>query len=386
MSLAGNRCTGCGVCEKICPKGCILLTRDEDGFLFPNINRKQCAECGLCEKRCPVQHELPGKKDVISAYAAYTKNGEIRRNSSSGGIFSELTKAVVEAGGVVFGTAFCEDFRSVRHTAACSNEELLAFRGSKYVQSEIGNSYQEAKKYLEQGRWVYFSGTPCQIGGLYSYLNREYDRLITQDFICHGVPSPKLWEKYLNHMERKLHSAVSDVSFRNKTRGWKAYSVKLHFSNGGVYEQAFFKNPYMKAFLRDLCLRPSCYQCAFKGMERQADITLADFWGIGKVAAEMDDDRGTSLVMIRSEKGEQLFEKIQSSLVFQSVDAADAIRGNTAALQSVQCPDNRDLFMQTARQREFSALAVFLKDPYRKRIRYFLGSAKKRLLKLIRKQ
>lgn len=348
-----DRCTGCHACANICPKQCIAMEKDSEGFLYPVVNTKQCINCGVCEKICPI---LSGKTAAdgrdIKAYAAINNNEEIRLKSSSGGMFTLVAEKVLGNSGVVFGATFDKDFNVV-HAYTETKEELEQFRGSKYVQSKIGETYKQAKSFLESGRMVLFTGTPCQIGGLYAYLGKDYENLITQDFICHGVPSPMVWQKYLEYRESISRASVRKISFRYKKYGWKKYSVALEFSNATEYLTRFTEDPYMQVFLRDLCLRPSCYDCAFKTKYRQADITLADFWGIDKVLPEMDDDKGTSLLIIHSEKGTRLFHDIENSLTSQLVNLDDVLKYNSSMLKSVSLPRNREIFIKKMQNKPF---------------------------------
>ncbi len=278
------------------------------------------------------------------AYAAINKEELIRFASSSGGIFTLLAVQVIKSGGIVFGAVFSDDCKSVFHMAVETIEGLKKLRGSKYVQSRIGDTYRQAAMYLDTGRLVLFSGTPCQIAGLYAYLKHDYKNLITQDLICHGVPSPLVWEKYVELREKKAASKTKSVSFRYKKHGWNSFSMRFIFNNGAEYVKHHNEDRYMRGFLANLYLRPSCYNCAFKGFPRQSDITLADFWGIQYIIPDMDDDKGTSLVIVNSDKGKSLFKQIQTYLIFRPVNWEQAIVYNSAAIKSAQFSKQRDTF------------------------------------------
>ena len=231
-----SRCSGCHACSNACPKNCIQMTSDEEGFWYPQVDKEKCINCGLCEKVCPIIHKWqPDDSRTTTAMAAINLNEEIRLKSSSGGIFTLIAEEIIKQGGVVFGAALTDDFRSVHHIYVDNTDDLEKLRGSKYVQSKIGDTYKQAKDYLDSGRKVLFTGTPCQIGGLYSYLRTPYENLFTQDIICHGVPSPMVWEKYIEGHERKASSKTNIVTFRNKANGWKAYSVFIGFDNYKEY-------------------------------------------------------------------------------------------------------------------------------------------------------
>lgn len=349
-----SKCSGCHSCANICPKNCISMEPDDEGFLYPKIATEHCVSCALCEKSCPIisPKQIEKRQNDIIAYATYTKNEEIRLNSSSGGVFTEIASYIINNDGVVFGAAFDDDF-SVSHKYVENIDELSIFRGSKYVQSAIKNTYKKAKEFLDNGRMVLFTGTPCQIGGLYSYLNKEYTNLITQDFICHGVPSPSVWQKYLDYQRKKKRSEINNVSFRDKTSGWKRFSMLCDFENGDRYIRVLNKDPYMQSFLSNNCLRPSCYNCSFKGQERKSDITIADFWGIQEIKPEMNDDKGVSLVFVSSAKGHKIFDAISKKLVIETVNIDEAIKYNPSAIKSVKMPQKREVFMKSIKNKGF---------------------------------
>ena len=343
----GNRCTGCGACSSVCQLGCIKMVADSEGFLYPHIDEQVCVSCGACEKACPVLIDRKGKDDSEKsiAYAAKTRNGEILLNSSSGGIFTELASRIIESNGVVFGAAFDSNF-GVEHIMVEHVQDLEKLRGSKYVQSRIGDTYVKAKEALDMGRTVLYTGTPCQIGGLYAFLKHDYDHLYTQDIICHGVPSPMLWDEYVKYRENKAAAKLRRTFFRHKKYGWKRFSVQFEFTNCTEYLQIIYNDLYMRSFLRNMCLRNSCYHCAFKTKDRQSDITLADFWGIENVCPSMDDDKGTSLVIVNSDKGKKLFGSIAANITCCAVDFDEAIKYNTAMVCSASRPPQRDEYMQ----------------------------------------
>ena len=349
-----KRCTGCGACASVCPVSCIAMQPDAEGFLYPDVNKELCIACGRCEKVCPVK-KLYAEVGVCLAYAAISRNEQIRKESSSGGVFTELAQYILANGGVVFGAAFDEKFK-VRHIWIEDEGQLHRLRGSKYVQSEIGDSFHAAKKFLEQGRMVYFSGTPCQIAGLHSFLGKQYANLYTQDIICHGTPSPSIWERYIKFREAKAGSQVKRIVFRNKENGWRSYSIRFEFANNKIYDQSIMQDPYMQSFLTDLCLRPSCYDCAFKSKHRTADITLADFWGVQNYNPNLDDNRGTSLVLALSEKGRQLISAIGNSLQFDTTECEQALSHNPSFYQSASMKAERSSFMHDIFNIKFSTI------------------------------
>lgn len=337
-----ENCTGCYACENVCPKGCITMESDPEGFWYPKVDMEKCNNCGLCERVCPIIHKKE-EKNSPRTYACYNKNQKIRMESSSGGIFNLIAEQILDNDGVIFGARFDEKF-NVIHDYLETKEELEAFRGSKYVQSRIGDTYKQAKGFLKQGRQVLFTGTPCQIGGLKSYLQKDYDNLFCVDIVCHGVPSPKVWQKYISYQEDCYASFPWRITFRRKDRGWKRYSVSLLFNNDTEYLKSYKEDLYMKAFLKNVCLRPSCYACNFKTLHRESDITLADFWGIQNILPELDNDKGTSLIFVNSMKGKRLFNKIQNQVVYQEVDIEKAVSYNPSAIKSSEMNSKREAF------------------------------------------
>lgn len=280
------------------------MQSDKEGFAYPVVDTKQCSDCGLCDKVCPVMNQQP-KQAPVATYAAINSDQAVREESSSGGIFTLLAEETINKGGIVFGAAF-NDKWEVEHIFVDNANDLGRLRGSKYVQSNIGGSYSMAEKFLKEGKEVLFSGTPCQIAGLKRFLRKEYKNLKTIDFVCHGVPSPWVWEKYLKEVcQANDIATISDIQFRNKAEGWKNYNFVIEYTDSkgrkNEFRENLSNNLYMKCFLKDLCLRPSCYQCPARSGKSDSDITLGDLWGAEQICPEIDDDRGLSLVMVRKE-------------------------------------------------------------------------------------
>lgn len=370
-----KNCSGCHACANACPKNCISMVSDEEGFWYPQVNKEKCIDCGLCEKVCPIIHKWqPDNSRTTTAMAAINTNEEIRLKSSSGGLFTLIAENIIDQGGVVFGAAFTDDFKSVRHICVDNIADLDKLRGSKYVQSKIGDTYKQAKEYLDNGRMVLFTGTPCQIGGLYSYLRKPYENLFTQDIICHGVPTPMMWEKYVEEHERKTSSKANKVTFRNKKNGWKAYSVFIGFENRKQYLKEHSADIYIRAFLSDICLRPSCSDCQFKGIKRQADVTLADFWGIQNVMPEMDDDKGTSLVLVHSDKGRGLLDELSDKIKSRTVDTDIVEKYNPSVAKSVAVNDKRENFLNDIRTEDFEITVTrYTRISFMRRVRNTIG-------------
>jgi len=366
-----TQCTGCTACAMLCPCECIQMIKDDEGFLYPEVDATKCIQCGICREKCPVLR----KEKRIScketyAYAAWAKNDVIRAKSSSGGVFSLIASWIFQHKGIVVGAGVDKDF-SVKHMSVECEEDLDKLRGSKYMQSVLGQSYGMVKENLKLGKWVLFSGTPCQIAGLYQYLGCNYERLITQDIVCHGVPSPDIWEEYLLYQkEKNKRSEIIGIDFRDKRTGWKGYSITIEFDDNVEYSSIASKDLMMKAFLKDLCLRPSCYRCEFKQHVKQSDITLADFWGIENVVPDWDDDKGVSLVMINSEKGKWIFSEIKEQVVCSEVDRGEALKYNPSAIRSSKKPENREKFIRCVKEDGFrNAANKYLRQSILKRIK-----------------
>lgn len=358
-----ENCSGCHACFSSCPKEAISMLANNEGFLLPVIDKKKCVDCGVCEKVCPALNPIKGESvgelaENTTAYAAINLNEKIRMESSSGGVFTALSEYVISQGGIVFGAKFDRDFLVV-HSYTNNIEDLEEFRGSKYLQSKIGTSYKECKTFLEQGRKVLFSGTPCQIQGLKKYLRKEYSNLLTVDFICHGVPSPFLWQKYIDYRLLKAHARrgeISKTAFRRKNNGWKQYSLLFTFANNSEYCASLCKDPYLQIFLKDIALRKSCYECASRGLERPSDITLADFWGIQNVIPRMDDDKGTSLVLIHSSQGRELWSIIEKGLSVKQVSLDCVVKNNRSVVFSPIMPKRRSFFYKDLSNKKFSSV------------------------------
>lgn len=348
-------CTGCGACAQRCPAGCIEMRADAEGFLYPQIDNEKCLHCGLCQKVCPVANGAQSQSEKIQCFSAANQNREIRKNSSSGGIFTAVAEKILDMGGVVFGAAFEPDF-SVAHKMAQNRQELEGLRKSKYVQSKIGDTYPQAKRLLEQGKPVLYTGTPCQIGGLRAFLGREYDNLYTMDFICHGVPSPTVWENYLREKEKEANSKAVSVSFREKTLGWRRFSLHISFENGQVYTKPVDEDPYLRGFVANLFLRLSCGSCAFKGSRNQSDITVADHWGVKDSGAIAHVEDGVSLLLLRTAKGKQLLQWIQSAIDCCEADCQLALKNNQSAIKSVRHNAFRKKFFLRLRKAKVSSL------------------------------
>lgn len=335
-----HNCCGCSACVNACPKACITMQADGEGFLYPQVDIDTCIDCSLCEKACPFLSEQEPKLP-LNTYAAINPNEKERLNSSSGGIFTMLMRETINSGGVVYGAAFDEEW-NVHHTKIENLEDTSLLQGSKYVQSHIGDCYKTAKEYLNQGRKVLFSGTACQIAGLKRYLHKNYDNLLTVDVVCHGVPSPLIWKDYLGNLQKQ--SSISNISFRDKCTGWSDYSLTVEFQDSRKYSRMHHDDLYMKGFLHNLYLRPSCHNCQVKGGRCNSDITLGDFWGVENILPNLNDDKGISLVFANTKKVKDVLDVLGVPLKKVTYDVA--LRGNPCLEMSTSETDSRSLFWE----------------------------------------
>ena len=319
------------------------MTENNEGFLYPQINDEKCVKCGLCEKVCPAISPLKTQNAELKAFAVINNDENIRMESSSGGVFTAIAEKTIKTGGKVFGAKFSEDFKSVIHSWTDNLDGLKDFRGSKYLQSTINDSFKECENFLKAGEKVLFSGTPCQIQGLKKFLRKDYDNLLTIDFICHGVPSPLLWKKYVDFHEKRAAAKVVKTAFRRKNCGWKQFSLWFVFANHSEYCKTFKEDPFMQIFLSDYCLRESCYNCPAKGVERISDVTIADFWGIQNEYPEYDDDNGTSLAIVHNPNIIHLFS---DDCRTKEIDLNSGLKYNPAMVKSALKPKERNTFFK----------------------------------------
>lgn len=335
VTEGSDKCCGCTACLSVCPKHCITMSEDKEGFLYPKVDGSLCIDCEQCVIVCPFHN--PSESSIpTDVYAAYNKEEEIRLESSSGGVFTLMAEKIINEGGVVFGARFTDDWQ-VQIVPTETIDGLAAFRGSKYLQASVGNSYKQTKEYLMQGEKVLFSGTPCQIAGLKHYLRKNYNNLLTMDFVCHGVPTPKVWRMYLQEVTEAGKKAILDIKFHDKPNGWKRFNFTLSYDeNDKSYILSSFNgdNHYMRAFLQDMILRPSCYSCQAKCGRSHSDITIADYWGIDQTIPQMDDDKGTSLLLVHTDKGREALDFSQMKYV--KSDYNDALRFNPAIERSAK--------------------------------------------------
>lgn len=338
-----NTCTGCTACVNVCPKNCITMDYDEQGFLYPHIDQRLCIECSACDKVCEQAARSVTQTSGLKGFGAVAKNKELQSKSSSGGVFTLLCDEVLSRQGVVFGVAMADNNRTAEHRAATNEDELSPFRGAKYLQSSMGDCFKRVRGLLDEGKEVLFSGTPCQVDGLKACIKENDDNLLCVDIVCHGVPSPMIWRKYCDEIEGAYRGGISTVNFRHKKYSWEKPHVDCN-ENCTVVFRSKTEDPYMRLFLQDYTLRPSCYECQHKGMNRKSDITIADFWGVDKIIPGFSNGAGTSLVIIHTEKGRKYFEAIMDKVQVQETDVKKALEFNGAALRSARKPERLEEF------------------------------------------
>ncbi|MGN0517199.1 MAG: Coenzyme F420 hydrogenase/dehydrogenase, beta subunit C-terminal domain [Acutalibacteraceae bacterium] len=376
-------CVGCGACADICPHKCINMTYDGEGFLYPVIDESSCIDCGLCTGVCPVINAPIQDNNIKpNAFALINKNDDERFASSSGGAFPLLAKMMINNGAIVFGAVFDDEF-NVLHSSAQSVEDIKKQCSSKYVQSNTNGCYKLVNNLLKEGKEVMFVGTPCQAAGLKHYLGgTDTSNLLLVDFVCHGVPSPGVWKKYLSEKFDDIHD-IKDINFRYKKHGWRDLYFNAGFISGkpDVCEPSG-KNEYFMGFLKNITLRPTCYDCKFKTANRISDITLADFWGVMHVLPEMYDNKGCSLILTHTQKGLQKIKDTEPYARLVSVDFDKAAAHNTAILRSAPKHKNRDKFFDDykAGKSVIPALRAAGKEPIYKKFGAVIRKISRRIL------
>ena len=333
-------CCGCQACGDICHAGAISFHPDHEGFWYPEVDRNKCTDCHLCEKICPVLNIDALKhhnKSAPKVFGGYNKDIVIRFDSTSGGVFSLLAQAMYKQKGYVSGAIYTDDFKVVNFISD-DKKDLRRLRSSKYVQSNAEGLYKRIKSLLESGEKVLACGSPCQMAALRSFLRKDYENLIIVDFLCRATNSPKVFEKYKESLESRYGSKIVAIKDKNKDHGWHSLARKVTFENGQVYYGEGHEDDYRRGYHANVFERPSCYECKFKGIPRISDITLGDFWGIGSVDPSLEQNLGTSLVMINSEKGEKYFDIIRDKLVMKEFSLDDIVPGNSTAIMGGKLP------------------------------------------------
>lgn len=342
-------CCGCRGCEQICPQKCISMDTDSEGFIYPVIDKEKCIDCKLCEKVCPIKdggyENNEGVLDKPKAYGGYNRNINIIEKSTSGGAFTAIINSFFSEKIIVFGAGFNENL-VVKHFCANSMKDVEKLRGSKYVQSDIQDSYLKIREFLKEGKKVLFSGTPCQVAGLKSFLQIDYDNLFCVDIVCHGVPSPKVFELYKKYLEEKNNSKLIEINFRDKSkRDWHMPFVTHKYSNGKSKKEVHSDDDFIIGFYKDYYVRPICHKCPFTKVKRVSDITIADLWGVEQINSKLNNSRGTSLILLNTKKAINIKANLSNYLELEVIDIEKAIEFNPQLKHPTQPNQNRDKFM-----------------------------------------
>ena len=376
--VSKNKCTGCTACASICPKKAITLIEDNEGFKHPIIDQEKCINCGLCKKTCPVLNTKENKA-LNKCYVAYNKDEKEKQKASSGAIFTLVANYILNNHGIVIGAAFDKN-NKLNHIAVTNKKDLDKLKGSKYLQSNLDNIFTFIKENIKDKK-ILFVGTPCQVAGLKAIIKN--DNLLCIDIVCHGVPSPKLFEKYIKELEEQNNDKLINYNFRDKSTGWDTYSNTATFKNNKITELAK-DNKYMKLFLSDIALRESCYNCNFKIGNKYSDITLGDFWGVKNYYPEMYNKKGVSAIIINTEKGKDIFEIIKKDLEYKECKLEDIISGNPSLKDSGKYPEKRKEFFDKLDNNSIE----YLTKKYQKKIPIYkkvLGKLKSLIKKYLKK-
>lgn len=362
-TLDKKECCACSACEQACPKHAIQMVKDEEGFHFPQINYDLCIDCGLCEKVCPIAHPKYDNETPVSI-AGYLKDKGERSKSSSGGLFYAIALYTISKGGIVYGAAFDEALQ-LKHIGVETIPDLEKLRGSKYVQSDMGDVLKQIKSQLIKGRLCYFVGTPCQVAGLKSFLRKEYDNLITSDLVCHGVPNQDLFNKHISYLQKKHNGIISNYAFR-KNDGWggcESFRISKNGKERTIINPSYEISPYLFGFMYNMISRYSCYECPFAKLPRQGDISLADFWGIEKYYPELDCSKGVSLILLNNSKAKQIWERVKNNCEHKESELQWAIDNNrNISLSSIK-PTVRDQIYELIANKGYECIAKSLFRP-----------------------
>ena len=336
-------CCGCTACKNICPNKAIQMKEDNEGFLYPNVEVEKCSNCKLCEKVCPILNKNNFSDFKQEAYIFQNLDLDVRKDSTSGGFYTSIGEYVINREGIVYGASFSDDFKVI-HSKAEKIEELKKFRKSKYVQSDLKDIFKEIKNYLNSDKLICFSGTPCQVAGLKSFLQKDYENLILVDIMCHSVPSPLFFEKYKKYILKKLKAnRINEINFRDKSKYGYKYSVMTVNTDNGVYSEGMDTDPYLRAFFQDLSVRPSCYNCQFKTQKRISDFTIWDCKNISEIDKEFDDDIGTTRLLIHTEKGKKILNTLNNVKV-EKINVDLAVKKVREMTNSVKNNEKREEF------------------------------------------
>jgi len=381
-----HQCSGCTACYAVCPASAIVMRADHEGFIYPEIDSGKCTNCGYCGQACPVLHTNDPHEPLV-VYAAKNKNESVRQQSSSGGVFTLLAQWVMGKGGVVYGAGWSTDW-CVVHKGVETEHDLAEIRGAKYVQSDLGDVFRQVKEQLDSGRKVLFSGCPCQIAGLRSFLVTlgvslpiTNGQLLLVDLICHAVSSPKVFQLYREELEKKYHAKTKSIFFRHKMYGWKKFSLSFVFANAKVYLSPLNQDFYLRGFLSELYNRPSCSICSWRNLMSGSDITIADYWGGHKKFPTFDDDKGMSLVMANSFAGLHVVQNILPKCEYVQTDFSDVKATNPPVWRSSPPNRKRQMFFKNLEKENIGTLIdQMLKPSLYGRLRILAGRIKRNFL------
>lgn len=360
--VIGKRCTGCTACVNRCPVSVIRMEADDEGFLQPIVDQNTCIRCEVCTKVCPIITPKPSSYKEPDVYASWNFDEKIRKESTSGGVFTALAQAFITHGGIVAGATYDSDF-GIKHILIEHEDEIALLRQSKYAQSKLEDLFLHIEDNLKQGKNVLFCGTPCQSVGLQRFLKKAYDNLYCCDFICRGVISPDVYRKFLHDCSQRHSAELMRVQFKNKDFGWNRFSTKLSYADGSVYHLDRNKDYYMRGYLKhNLYIRPCCYDCKFKSIPRHSDISLGDFWGIGNYKEQLDNDMGTSVVLVNSEKGKKILDWASHALYLELRSLDEVTHGNRCLLYSAEEGEFREFFFKKFRKYDFFKLIEKIDD------------------------
>lgn len=350
-----SECCACTACVNVCPKTCISMMADEEGFAYPVVDTNNCINCHLCEKVCPVEHPDYSGSITPDTYAVLLKDVDQRKKSSSGGAFYAIASFVLKNQGIVVGATMDEQLQ-VRHIAVESMDELYRLRGSKYVQSNLEDVFLLVKKALQDDRWCYFVGTGCQVAGLKAFLHTQNSKLITSDLVCHGVPSQKLFDTHIAYLEEKYHDKVVNYQFRDNA-SWRVCEICDFANRKALVNPSYELSPYLYSFMYAMTYRYSCYDCKFASLPRQGDITLADYWGVKEFFPQVDDRHGVSLVLVNTENGKLVWDRVKEDCEYYVSNVVDGAKYNGNLVHKSEKPAVRDGIFKKIEEEEYPKIA-----------------------------
>ena len=387
-----EKCTGCMLCMNVCPKKAIRIGKDKKGFYIPKID-ENCIDCNICKKSCPQLNKIKYENKFPKVLASWNKNKMIRKESTSGGVFYALSKYILENHGYVCGVTLDQDMMP-KHIMINDINDIKLLMGSKYVQSNVGNIYSVIKQKLKDNQYVLFSGTPCQVAGLKLYLKKDYPNLILIDIICHGIPSPLVYQNYIKFLEKTYNSTVTNVNFRYNHNSWTFFNIKINFNNGKEYIKDSNTDPYLLGFLNDYFSKECCHNCNYTTSSRVSDITIADFWGYISETKELrNTEEGISLILINTGKGNNFFKKISKDLIVTEKSLEEAMAGNRC-LKSPYGPNKNyikfwDEYLTSSKEKQISFISKYFlptKIPFKRKISLFINDHSYMIPKLLRKK